>query len=148
MGALCSFVLLVITISYTILKVDVLFKKKDVDIFTAVNELYLSDDWTFSARQGLNIAVGLGYNGIDPTIASINFYRVDWDVLNSQATKLQSHECTQEELGASGSNSRFFPIRSSQAQYLDIIKPGAFQCIDDSDLQIQGNFNSLKGSIL
>ena len=49
-GALCTIILLVITITYSILKVDVLLGKKDVDILSALNEDFLDEETTFGAR--------------------------------------------------------------------------------------------------
>ena len=53
--------------------------------------------------------MGLGF-ALDPTIASINFYRAKWNITQFELVPVASHECTQEELGMEGSNARFFPF--------------------------------------
>ena len=47
-GSLCSLLLFIILINYTILKMDVLLQKKDVDILSAVNENYHTDEYVFT----------------------------------------------------------------------------------------------------
>ena len=42
-GTFCSVLLIIIVIGYTVMKIDVLLGKKDIDILMAVNESFLDD---------------------------------------------------------------------------------------------------------
>lgn len=91
--------------------------------------------------------MGLEY-ALDPTIASINFYRATWDFAGVEILPIISHECTQEELGMEGSNSRFFPVTPDPEQFKQYFAPGVFKCIDDEDLSIRGSYSSFSASII
>ena len=69
--------------------------------------------------------MGTGYT-LDPTIASVNFYRVSWDFTSYSSVLIASHECTQEELGMEGSNARFFPVSPDPESFKLWFAPGVF----------------------
>ena len=48
---------MIIILLYSIQKIDVMISKKDVNILTAINDAYLDSDFSFSFKQGYNIAV-------------------------------------------------------------------------------------------
>ena len=59
MGAICSIMLLLIVISYTYQKVDILINKKDVAILSSLYDSYFDSSDQFSSEQGFNLAVAL-----------------------------------------------------------------------------------------
>ena len=80
MGTFCSFLLLITLIVYAGYKVNILQGKKSVDVLQAVNKNYFDDDYTFGAKQGLDIAIGVtdyhrqgAYELIDPKYGKISF---------------------------------------------------------------------------
>ena len=56
MGTLCTILLFLIILAYTVQKMEVLFSKKDIDIITALNDSSLDSDFRFGSEQGFNIA--------------------------------------------------------------------------------------------
>ena len=56
MGTLCSIILLIVIILYTVQKIEVLLTKKDVDVLTAINDTHLDSEFHFGYGQGFNFA--------------------------------------------------------------------------------------------
>ena len=106
-------------------KISILEGKKSIDIIQTVKENQFSDEDVFGANQGLNIAVGVfnpwdshTLEPIDPSYGTIDFINHIWRV-NEENGKfeadyyyLETHTCSQEELGLSGGNDKqgFWPI--------------------------------------
>ena len=59
MGAFCSIILMIVTLTYAGQKIDVFLSKKDVDILSATTDSYFDVDYVFGGPQGLNIAVAI-----------------------------------------------------------------------------------------
>ena len=57
---------------------------------------------------------------------------------------LETHTCTEEELGLSGSSTAFKPIKPSSAEELRL-SLGTLQCIKDEDSWIKGNGQADEG---
>ena len=57
MGAICSIILLLITVFYAYLKLMVLIEKTDVNILTSELDMHYDDTEEFTYENGLNIAV-------------------------------------------------------------------------------------------
>ena len=107
---------LVILITYAGYKVSILEGKKSIDIVQAVVENYFDDEYIFDAGQGLNFAVGVlnpfdpeTIKPLDPSFGRIRVTKLDWgaDENNSfrnTLTELETHMCSSEELGLSGTN--------------------------------------------
>ena len=146
-GALCSVMLIILLISYAGYKVSVLEGKKSIDILQAVRENHFDDTHEFTNQQGLNIAAMVvnpfnpaTHQLIDPSFGRIKFSRSHWRV-NEQGkfqldfTELESHVCTSEELGLSGSNSAFWPINEKQEDYVKNFKH-MYLCVDPSGLAV------------
>ena len=54
---------------------------------------------------------------------------------------IESHACSEEELGLTGDYSKFMPIHETSSAYVNLYK-NKFQCISQEDLEIYGNFDS------
>ena len=131
MGTFCSFLLPLILIAYAGYKVNILQGKKSVDILQAVNKHYFDDEYTFGAKQGLDIAIGVtdyhrqdAYELIDPKFGKITFTVYSFG-LNEEGLYevfsekvLQSHQCSLQELGLVGTGHKFFPINQKQRRSL------------------------------
>ena len=75
----------------------------------------------FSSEQGMNMAVTVfnpfdpsTFGGINPSFGKIRFTKWLWWLeeghVESFPQKLESHECSLEEFGLVGSESKFWPI--------------------------------------
>lgn len=158
MGTLFSFIAFCLVMGYTIQKFDILISRKDVDIVYSLREEYFSDDEVFTGRQGLNVAVALsGFdteqeNILTPEIGSFSFQYSKWyfndnGVLEYETHELETHRCSDEELGLTGSHSEFKPIRESNRAYVSLYRR-KFVCVNRHDLEIYGDFDSKKAQQL
>ena len=112
-------------IAYAGYKISVLEGKKSIDIIQAIQENYFDDSYVFSNKQGMNIAAAVFspflsdyQKPIDPSYGKIIFQKVDWGrnekgQFYRREDEIASHTCTSEELGFSGSNHRFWPIKEN-----------------------------------
>ena len=110
------------------------------------------DDLIF---DGFDLAFGItaydsNYENIeDPTIGQVRARYVRWGFGESERyMNLNSHRCTEEELGIDNrdANPRFYPIHENS--YNDT-KPRTekLNCLDEK-IQLQGDYNSYKTSAL
>ena len=58
-GAIMSVLLLVVLIIYSVMKVNTLLSKQQVDVIAAINEEFYDEKLNFTEKQGLNIAFAL-----------------------------------------------------------------------------------------
>ena len=83
-GSGCSIILLLVLLTYTFQKLDVLINKKDVDLLTVAAVNALNDDAIFDATNGFGVAVALtSYSATepvfhDPTIGEVIFNHYKW----------------------------------------------------------------------
>lgn len=75
-----------------------------------------------------------------------------WDMMESgdasfTTPTIQSHACSEEELGLTGDNSKFMPTHDTSSNYVKLYK-NKFQCINQEDLEIYGNFDSKRAKLL
>lgn len=109
MGALCSILLTFVVCIYSYQKFDVFLAKKDVDILSAVNDLYFTDEDTFSYKNGLNVAVAFtAYDAeeswiLDETYGELIFNSYSWGPQDdgtyvTERKRLKSHQCQTDEL--------------------------------------------------
>lgn len=121
-GSVLSILMFIITGAYLYQKIDVMFEKAGVDILSSNQENFFKSDEKFGNEQGLNFAFGLrGVQGpLDPQIASWNVQTLQKDIeITEQGVEivrktkedLETHTCTQEELGLDGDNTKFMPIK-------------------------------------
>ena len=144
-------------LTYTGYKVYILESKKSIDIVQAVKEDHFDDSHVFGFEQGLNLAVAVysiydstTHQLLDPSYGKIRFSKIQWENGEKEGFKyffktLESHICSEEELGLSGHNHKFWPIKKSQK---NMISPNTdfFLCFDPYDLEIYGSsFGSGKG---
>ena len=110
MGSCFTLLMLAGVLFYTILKMEVFLKKKDVDIMTSTRQNYLTPDDELSFSDGLNFAAAFtAYdNELDPildkSIGELVFKSYQWGEdetgwLNFARERLSTHTCTREELG-------------------------------------------------
>ena len=84
MGCACTYFVVIIVGLYSLQKIDVLLKKKDVDVLSTINDYYYSDDFIFSHENGLAIAVAFtAYDterswSLDPAYGEIVFNNYTW----------------------------------------------------------------------
>ena len=96
------------------MKVNTLISKQQVDVISAINEEFYDETLNFTETKGLSFAFALPGNP-DISYAQIKYYVSDYNYEVPQPYSLfyeiESHNCTKEELGLSGDNSKFMPIR-------------------------------------
>ena len=106
-GAALSILLIIVLLGYTALKVDNLMRRSQVSIISAVNEDFYEDTEQIGAKQGFNFALTTEL-GLDPRIGEFVFTSVEWDLEAENPVdrliwkELDSHICTDEELGNNG----------------------------------------------
>ena len=158
MGTILSVISFLMVIGYTVQKFDILITRKDVDIALSVRDTFFGDDYTFKGSQGFNIAVALtGFDEVresilSPDYANIKFEYSEWDILESgtiidRVFYIESHPCSERELGLTGNHSSFQPIHETSTAYVNLYKH-KFVCLDQEDLEIQGTFSSKKAKLL
>ena len=150
-GTVLSFISFFLIIGFTIQKLEILVNYKDMKITTSVQDNHFTESDTFSGRQGLNIAVALtsfdeDREMVSPEYAKIQFVYDYWDLTESGDVVysdyiIESHACSEEELGLTGDNSKFMPIQDTSKNFVNVYKK-KFQCIDQDDLEIYGNFST------
>ena len=107
MGSLCTILILVITVVYSIQKLAVLNWRKDVDILSAVNSLVFTSEDKFTHANGFNIAVAFteyNYNQeweLEPRYGSLVVNSFSWGVnpdgsFFTRRIPMQTQICTKE----------------------------------------------------
>ena len=157
MGTILSVISFCLVIGYTVQKFDILITRKDVDIALSVKDNYFGDDYTFKGSQGFNVAVALtGFDEVresilSPDYATIVFEYSEWDITEDGITfaefLIESHPCSEKELGLTGNHTNFMPIHESSTAYVNLYKHKLL-CLNQEDLEIQGTFSSKKAKIL
>ena len=153
MGALCSITALIILITYAGYKLSIMEGKKSVDIVQAVIENHFDDEYVFDSEKGFNFAVAV-FNPFDPSthklpdpqFGRIKVSKLTWGpdengVFSISNIELDTHPCSPEELGLSGSDHSIWPINESQKTGLETFRHLMY-CVDKSQLAVQGNSSS------
>ena len=95
-----------------------------------MKENHFDDSHVFSAKQGLNIAVGvyqpndpITHQLLDPSYGRIRFLKwrqetLDNGDVNWHISEISSHPCSSEELGLSGRDHKFFSAAKSSQDNL------------------------------
>ena len=123
MGSLCSILVLFLTATFALIKIDVFFARKDNDVMSSTLVKAIADDSVFSAEDGLNFAVAFtAYDNetediLDPTYGNVVFRNSEWGPTPDggyfeNLDEIPSHTCTKEELGMEGDISSFYPLDS------------------------------------
>ena len=131
---------------------DVLIRKKDVDVSLSVNEMHYSPDDIFSHTNGFNVAVAFtAYDNemlwaLDDSYGELVFKVYGWGGSDSGATTdsrtIDSHVCTADELGLSHSSHAkptFLPITEESRPTIERYQK-KFLCADNQGMYIYGDF--------
>jgi len=84
MGSFLSILLFIIVVAFTYQKVDVWLGRKDVDIMSANQKNFYTEDHIFDHSQGLHFALAFtAYDNnpediLDPTYGNIEFTTYEW----------------------------------------------------------------------
>ena len=156
MGSLCTIIILCVTVLYTVMKLDVLMAKKDVDVLSAVKELVLTADDKFSYENGFNIAVAFTeYNTkreyeLDKKYGGIVINSYSWGTDSegksfTDRSEMQTHPCSLEEMGLVDSertdeNIAYFFTPHPNARYFSELYQKKFLCVEKADLEVYGDF--------
>ena len=153
-GSICTFSVIILVVWYSYIKMEVLLLRKDVDIISAINEYHYSEDYKFSYKQGINVAVAFtAYDNetewiLDPSYGTLEFKTYWWGeqedstYLGGRDLKKTTHNCTREELGLDDpKNASFMPIHSKSLSFVESYYRKMI-CIDKSELVVNGNFDS------
>ena len=111
-------------IFFTLLKLNVLIYKTEIDILATKLDYYYDESFVFDQSMGLYVAVAFtGYNNnreyeIDKSIGEVVYTAYEWgydEDGNSflSRDRIPSHVCTKEELGLEGDSSYFYPVMDS-----------------------------------
>lgn len=132
LGALCSILIRVIVIAYTAYRLSIMEGKKSVDVLSVVQQDAISEDYVFSSAQGFNIAIAIIKStdskiAMDQSYGSLRVQKMkgyfeDDGNYKIEYVPLETHECSDEELGLTGQEHAFLPIKPALREYLDKIK--------------------------
>ena len=157
MGSLCTILIFLMTLLYTVQKFEVLIAKKDVDVLSAKKDLVLSSEDEFSYQNGFNIAVAFTeFNSnqeweLDPKYGTLVINSYSWGVDPDGSyftTRLQlpTHPCSKEEMGfiekeePDEAKAYFFRPHLNSRYYSEFYYK-KFICVSRADLVIYGDFN-------
>ena len=88
-----------------------------------MKENHFDDDHKFGSEQGMNLAVAVNFylnsitnQTIDPSYGRLKFTKIAYGQNEngeffSSINELETHACGEEELGLSGDDHKFWPIR-------------------------------------
>ena len=153
MGTFLSFIYFGLVLGYTYLKFDILYARKDVDITLSIKDTHFNDTYPFTGRKdGFNIAVGISSwtsspePELPPEYGYIKFQLSHWAVLENGEleyiiTDVESHPCSEEELGLTGNNAQFFPMHETSIGWVEMYRQ-KFVCVNKEDIEINGNFHT------
>ena len=83
-GGICTFILMIVIVLYSYLKLDVLIGKKDVDILSTINDVSYTPDDVFNYKNGLAFSAGFtAYDSnqepiLEPEYGEIIFNHYTW----------------------------------------------------------------------
>ena len=148
-GTVISLGLFLLLAGYGIYKCNLVLNNESFNMNSTVREGFFTSDKKFNYDNGFAFAITL-WNDLDPSIGNLVITSDEWN--NSESgekfyrnTELQTHICTDEELGLSesedGSPPVFFPIRAGQANDIKK-KAGKLLCIDKDEMRIHGSFDA------
>ena len=152
-GSLMSILFFIVLGSYTLIKFDVLYnRKRDVDVISTVNDMFYDFNDQFNHRQnGFNFAVAFSaYDNdpeprLDPSYGKLQFNHYEWGTNNTSGRNPMKsvHTCTQKELGIEydPEETKFYPVVDQNKSILKHLSK-KFQCVDEKDLYLQGDYDS------
>ena len=159
MGALCSLIFVLVSLTFLYSKIMVLVEVSGVSITQSVAQGALTYDDKFSALEdGLFLAAALTpYDSktepiYDSRYGDLVIEQYGWGNTGSLETErraLDHHQCSEEELGLSphdrdnGSESHVYPVFESSYKEVYTWRK-KFRCMKREDLVIWGDYNSAK----
>ena len=148
LGSIFGLLLIVVLAGYSYQKVSIFYEKKKFDILQTSIEGHYPEEYVFSWDSGFNIAVAFtAYdnereNILDPSIGELGIYISEWGDENGELflrdIKLDTHQCSREELGLEGNDSSFFPTVEKNVQWVKLYQK-KFICMNRKDAYVQGN---------
>ena len=87
------------------------------------------------------------YRQLDPTYGRIRFSKYKWELVQDGFTlypreEIESHVCTEEELGLVESKGRtFWPLKGADSLSLSNFRPMSL-CIAAEEFEVYGNYNT------
>ena len=139
-------------------KAMVLNKGSDITIMRQIQEDAYTYEQTFTAEQGLYIAAALSEYDSEteiierPEYGELVIEQYGWGYseteIGVQSNTLEQRPCSDEELGLiEGGDSSVYPISKSSRSEVTTWKK-KFKCINRSDMEIWGDYNSPKAQQL
>ena len=107
-------------------KFSVMEGKKSVDLVQAEIENHFDHTYAFGPENGLNVAVAVAdpfdpstYKPIDPAYGRVRFRKREWGPTEDGNffmgySEVESHPCTTEELGLTGTDRKIWPVTELQ----------------------------------
>ena len=157
MGAIFSFMTILLVLSYAGYKLQVLIDLNDYTIQERHTFEFFNSSDPFGHKQEFAFAVALvkwdadGTPIEDPTIGTVKFIKKAWGYEGAEFfTELESHYCDPEELqNVAGSNedANFYPLSKLSETFYDQYG-GRFKCLDnpERDLNLHGNYDTISAT--
>ena len=159
MGACCSILALILLVAYGGYKFSIMEGKKSVDLVQAEIENQYDYSYKFGGDDGLNFAVAImnpfdpnTYKLIDPAYGRIRFRKREGGPTADggffmENVEIESHPCTTEELGLTGTDHKIWPVNSLQKPAVEAFKH-MFICVDQADLVVMGRLDTIQASLI
>lgn len=135
-------------LSFVYTKVVTWHLKKDVTVMGALISHYYDASDRFNATQGFFMAAGLTNFDSNTTLTEekrygeLIFEHYGWGSQSSGSKPLESHFCSDEELGLTDSKTSLtYPLRDSSKTEVITYK-NKMKCLDAKDYEVWGDFNS------
>ena len=154
MGALCSLIFITISMIFLYSKIMVLINVSRIIIMSNYQVGALTYNDKFSGDDGLYVAAALTKYDSDPEPITdprygemiIEYYGWGYEgELESKKTPIETHSCSDEELGIADDVE--YPIFKTSATEVSLWKK-KFLCADKKDLIIYGDYNSAKAQTI
>ena len=139
MGAGLSICFVVISLVFTLVKIEILWNKQDVDIMSALDENIIDYSDEFSGDNGFFVAAAITeYDSNPESVEEVRYGELviehfGWgyaEEVGVVSSPLKYHSCSDEELGFNRTESTLiYPIRENQIHEVTTYRK-KFKCLD------------------
>lgn len=115
-----------------------------------IKDNFISEFEDFNVDHGFSIAFGLINDEMDlpelvPEIGKMELVAMEWGYHGEEyyyeENVVETHICSEEELGLTGDTSTFYPTIETAVEELKLMS-GTFLCMDREEMHINGHYNS------
>ena len=159
--ACANFLILILLTFYSSYRFQYLWSMQGIQMLQTVKNNYFKQDEVFGAEQGFALAVAIMDEDdltmpLDPSYGTIFAYVSEWGFRENDVGEqeyyaehnpLESHICTEEELGFTNETSTFLPVETQSLSTFEGLKH-KFLCLKREDAYIYGSFDNDIGRMI